>query len=425
MKKCLAMILTLALCLSAVSFAWAAEPVKLTLWTFQELHTQFFKEMLAQWNANPDNTPLEIDMQVYPYEDMHNKLTIALENGVGAPDIVDIEINMFANYLKGNIKLADLNDYVVPMADKLVMSRFENYARDGKYYGIDHHIGACVVFYNVELLESAGIDYKAIKTWDDFHAAGKTLLEKTGKPMTTWEVTDCWSIYPLLSQHGGDWLTMNNEVRMDEQVVIDTIAFMQSMLEDGTAVTTPGGMHHMEEYYGWMNAGGCASVVMPFWYSSRFTDYMPDLAGKIKLAPMPLWADGGHKSAQMGGTGTAVVASSENVELAKEWLAFAKLSFEGNIQAWRMLGNDPIMMDVYGSEELAAPNKFFDFFGDDMFDVVSSVLDDIPNTALTDKYPIAIDLVKSTLAYDAFELRLDAADVAQNCADELRVLIMD
>ena len=55
-----------------------------------------------------------------------------------------------------------------------------------------------------------------------------------------------------------------------------------------------------------MNGGGAASISMPFWYLNRFTDYMPDLAGKMKVAPMPLWADGGHKSAQMGGTGTAV-----------------------------------------------------------------------------------------------------------------------
>ncbi len=40
------------------------------------------------------------------------------------------------------------------------------------------------------ILESAGIDYTAIKTWDDFHEAGKTVLEKTGKPMIVWESAD-------------------------------------------------------------------------------------------------------------------------------------------------------------------------------------------------------------------------------------------
>ena len=96
-----------------------------------------------------------------------------------------------------------LNDIVEPMEDHLGMSRFNNYAKDGKFYGIDHHIGACIVWYNTEILEEAGIDYHDIKTWDDYHEAGKVVLEKTGKPMCTWESKDCWSIYPLVNQHGG------------------------------------------------------------------------------------------------------------------------------------------------------------------------------------------------------------------------------
>ena len=405
MKKLLAIVLTLALLVSLGVTAFADdEPIHLTLWTFQELHTQLYKEMLDKWNANPDNPKLDIDMQVYPYEDMHNKLTIALQTGEGAPDIVDIEINMFANYLKGDIQLADLNDIVEPMEDHLVMSRFNNYAKDGKFYGIDYH---------------------DIKTWDDYHEAGKVVLEKTGKPMCTWESKDCWSIYPLVNQHGGDWLTPDNEVRMDEQVVIDTLAFMKSMLDDGTAVACPGGNHHSEEYYGWMNAGGCASVSMPFWYLNRFTDYMPDLAGKMKVAPMPLWPDGGHKSAQMGGTGTAVVKTSPNADIAKEWLAYATLSFEGSVNTWLILGFDPIMTDVYGSEEMKAPNKFFDYYEDDtIFDMLKTILDDIPDTCLTEYFPAAADIVRNQMAYDLVIGGVDPAEIAHNCAEALRDEIM-
>ena len=86
MKKLLAIVLALAMLVSLgiTAFADGEEPIHLTLWTFQELHTQLYKEMLDKWNANPDNPKLDIDMQVYPYEDMHNKLTIALQTGEGA-----------------------------------------------------------------------------------------------------------------------------------------------------------------------------------------------------------------------------------------------------------------------------------------------------------------------------------------------------
>ncbi|MBR3108247.1 MAG: extracellular solute-binding protein [Clostridia bacterium] len=422
MKKLLAVLLTLALLMGACA-ALAEEPIKLTLWTFQALHTDLYKNMEEKWNADPDKPKIEIDYQVMPYEEMHDKLTIALQSGEGAPDLVDIEINKFANYLKGDIGLAPMNDYVEPIEDHLVMSRLNNYAKDGKFYGIDHHIGATVLFYNTALLEEAGIDYTAIKTWDDFHEAGKVLLEKTGKPMIVWESADCWSIYPIVNQHGGDWLAPDGTVRMDEPVVIDTLKFMKSMLDDGTAIACPGGNTHSEEFWGWMNGGNCASVSMPFWYLDRFTNYMPDLKGKMKVSAMPLWPDGGHKSAQMGGTGTAVVASSPNVEVAKEFLAYACLTFDGCVTTWKICGFDPILKDVYGSEEMKEPNVFFEYYDQDIFEVLAGILDDIPDTCISEYFPTASDIVKSQMAYRLAELMDDPEQIVKDCAEELRSAI--
>ncbi|MBO2517527.1 MAG: arabinose-binding protein, partial [Clostridiales bacterium] len=110
MKKLVAVLLAAMMLIGMMSFASAEEPIKLTLWTFQELHTELYQVMLDKWNADPSKPALEIDFQVYPYDDMHNKLTIALQSGEGAPDLVDIEINMFANYLNGTIGLAPMNE---------------------------------------------------------------------------------------------------------------------------------------------------------------------------------------------------------------------------------------------------------------------------------------------------------------------------
>jgi len=125
----------------------------------------------------------------------------------------------------------------------------------------------------------------------------------------------------------------------------------------------------------------------------------------------------------MGGTGTAVIKTSPNVELAKEFLAFARLSKEGNVQLWKILGFDPIRKDVYSMPELTEPNAFFDFFGDDLFEVVSSMLDDVPNTCLTDMFPSAADIVKNQMAYKLVVERVDPETIAKECAEELRNMI--
>lgn len=69
----------------------------LSFWTFQELHKAFMDDAVETWNkANPNNQ-IELKTDVYPYEEMHNKLLISLQSGVGAPDLADIEISKFAN----------------------------------------------------------------------------------------------------------------------------------------------------------------------------------------------------------------------------------------------------------------------------------------------------------------------------------------
>lgn len=126
-----------------------AKETKLTFWTFQELHKQFMDDAVERWNkAHPDKK-IVVETSVYPYDDMHNKLLIALQSGVGAPDIADIEISKFANYLKGRTpQLVPLNRVIEPVLDSCIEARFANYSKEGKYYGFPYHVGATVMYYN-------------------------------------------------------------------------------------------------------------------------------------------------------------------------------------------------------------------------------------------------------------------------------------
>nr|WP_255711174.1 extracellular solute-binding protein [Pelosinus baikalensis] len=177
----------------------------LTFWTFQELHKNFIDDGVATWNTNHPDKPIVVKTEVYLYDEMHNKLLIAIQSGTGAPDMADIELGKFANFLKGSKPgLVEFNDVIEPVKDKLIMGRLENYAKSGKYYGLDYHVGAEVMYYNKEILDQAGINVNDIVTWDDYIAAGKKVVEKTGKPMTTLESMEKWSYYPLICMQGSD-----------------------------------------------------------------------------------------------------------------------------------------------------------------------------------------------------------------------------
>jgi arabinosaccharide transport system substrate-binding protein len=403
MSVLLLILLTAALFANGQSDAKGTGSNEITFWTFNELHQQFYEAAAEKWNAQNPDRQIKLLAETFPYDDMHNKLLVALQSGVGAPAIVDIEISKFPNYLKGKIQLEPMNDYIDPIKDEFIISRFEIYGKDGNYYGLPFHVGAAVMYYNVEIMDAAGVNIDEIKTWDDYVKAGIKVKKATGKMMTTVETTDQWTFWPMISQRGSDFFAPDGSVILDNDANIATLEFLHDMIyKQEIAATTPGGLHHGEEYYGAMNAGEFGSLLMPMWFMGRFTDYMPDLKGKIAIRPMPSWTPGGKRSAGMGGTGTVVTNQAENVKLAKDFLAYAKLSKEGNISLWSFLGFDPPRWTVWDDDALKAKNKFTEYFvNDDIFSILLDVKDEINPVIITEQIPEATDLLRHDIMFQA------------------------
>ncbi|MBM7570860.1 ABC transporter substrate-binding protein [Aquibacillus albus] len=375
------------------------DATELTYWTFVEMHMEFFQDAAKRWNEeNPDN-PIKLVAETYPYDQMHNNLLLALQSGQGGPDITDIEIGRFPNFLEGQPQLLPMNEYVEPEMDNFIKSRFEVYSKDGNYYGMPTHVGATVMYYNKEIMDEAGVDIDSINTWDDYVEAGKQVVANTDALLTTVHTGDATTFQQMITQHGSDLAGENGDIILDNDHNVRTLQYLHDLIyEHEIAELTPGGQPHAEEWYAFMNEGGAASISMPMWYMGRFTDYMPDLEGKMVIRPMPAWEEGAGRSVGIGGTGTVVTNQTEEEELAKEFLAFAKLSKEANEKLWTVLGFDPPRWDVWESEAVQGDNKFYDYFGDDIFDTLLEIRDEINGFNVTPEYPdILTELNTNTL----------------------------
>lgn len=429
MKKFLSVLLVClmmaSLCGSAFA-APAAEPI--TFWTFQAAHQTFMESAAARWNETYPDRPIELQAETLGYDDLHNNLMISLQTGTGAPDLVDIEIAMYANFITGDeeyIPLVPLNDIVEPEKDVLIMGRFDNYANHGNYYGVDYHVGAAAMMYNKEIFEEAGVDINAIKTWDEFKEAGKVIREKTGKYIMAVETTEHWTYYPLITQQGSDFFDpATGEVILDNEINIATLEWLLDGVKQDIFVPMPGGFCHSEEWYAYMNEGNVAAIAVPLWYLNRFTDYMPDLDGKMAVRAMPVWVEGGGNSAGLGGTGTSVTNQAKNIDLCKEFLYFAKMSKEGAIATWTELGFDPLRTDIYEDPTMTAPNVFTDYFGDDVYAVMDETAPSIAGLSTSNPlYPTALTLVQKTVMFEVLsEQSKTPAESLKAAADELRAL---
>lgn len=394
----------------------AAEGTPLELWTFQEVHRQFYESMAEKWNEENPDKPVNLTVSVQPFDDMHNKLTIALQSGEGAPDMCDVEINKFPTYLEGEPQFMDLTSYVDPYRDDIVAARLEVYSKDGVNYGIPTHVGATVAFYDTSILEPAGVDYKEIKTWDDYKEAGLKVIEATGKAMGAAETGGTFIYQAMLAAQDADMTDENGDPALDSEASIKALSTIQELVEAGVDQTIPGGSVDGEEGYGAINAGGYATIIRPLWYMSRYPAYMEQIeAGRIGIAPIPVFdeADFGV-SYGGGGTGTVVTVQSENSELAAEWLCWAKLSEEGNRDIWNVLGFDPCNTSLWEDEELTTDesNQFISFFIDNPFDVLNTIKDDIRTIKSTYAVPTIDDIMTSVVLPDIIENGVPAEEAA-------------
>lgn len=397
----------------------------LNVWTFIELHQDFYMNMAEKWNeANPDKK-VKLVLSNMQYDDMHNKLSLALESGEGAPDIVDIELGKFPAFMTGEIGLMDLSDAIEPYKENIVQSRLDIYSKDDKVYGLPTHVGTTVAFYNEKLLSDAGVNYQDIKTWDQFKEAGVKYHEATGKYFACVETTAQWMINLMLAQKGGDYVDADGKLNITSNEMVEVLEYIKGMQETGAFETVPGGQPDNEEAYPSYNSGEYAVQIMPFWQTSRYTSYMSDLKEQVAIAPVPVFSETDGEVATIGGdgTGTAVVASGKNADLAAEVMAFIKLSEDANKEVWNVLGFDPVNTAVWTDTELTQnpDNQFVQFFTNYPFDTLNLVKDNIGTLqSYTDeKYPSINNEFCNVTLNSIFEDDMDVKEALQSSQETL------
>ncbi|GIO98115.1 putative arabinose-binding protein [Paenibacillus lautus] len=389
---------------------------ELSYWTFVELHGQHFEKMLGKWNAENPERQIKLNVTVMPYDDMHNKLSIAVQSGTGAPDIADIELGKFPDFLSGTPQLEPLNDVIDPYRDTIVKSRIDLYSKEDTNYGIPTHVGASVAFYNTEILEEAGVNYQDIVTWEDFKQAGIQVYEKTGKYMGTADTSAAWQASMLLAQQGADLTDDSGNPIVNSEAMVKAMTLLKDLQDNNVIATIAGGQPDTEEAYGEFNAGNYATAFMPLWQMSRYTNYMSDLSGKIAIAPIPVIEEGMPRSVGGGGTGTVVTKTAKDVQLAKDFLAFAKLSLDANKEIWNTLGFDPVNMDVWDMKDVThnAENQFVKYFVNNPFDVLNEIRDEIRLIKSTSASPTINNVLCTTTFNEIFE---DGKDITEALND--------
>jgi multiple sugar transport system substrate-binding protein len=181
------------------------------------------KEMVASWNAaHPDQ---KVTGQEIPAGKSSEEVIGAAITAGNAPCLVYNTAPAAIPQFQKQGGLVALDDFEGgrQYVEGRTGARAGQYrSPDGKYYQLPWKANPVVIFYNKKIFEKAGIDAEnpPLKTYDQFLATARTVVEKGGVPAAIWpapssEFFQSWfDFYPLLiAETGGRRLVENGKAQ--------------------------------------------------------------------------------------------------------------------------------------------------------------------------------------------------------------------
>ena len=296
----------------------------------------------------------------------------------------------------------------------------------GAAAGVPFHVGATVMYWNADLLESYGLDYKSVKTWDDYTKLGEELKEASNGEvyLTSVDTGGVDWMWLAMAENGEDWTGgPDGTVNVQLDSVKEMLTMQQNWLNDGIAMVSTDGHVDLEAGFSNIMDGKIASFPKAMWYMSRFKDYMPEMEGKYDITTCPVFEEGQKCSVGIGGTGTVVTNQCENPELAAEWLAWAKCSEEGENLIWNELGFDVCNTALWSDEAFAydESNTYNTFFRVKPYEVLNELAenDAIGTVYTTKNSPTLNDYMCTTTLNNVLEDGMDVDEALQDAQDYL------
>ena len=344
------------------------------LWTYNPAHVTYYRKLLGKWNTEDPDYTIEITFRVMPYDELLASLTKALNEGQGAPDICDIDAYSFPEVSKGlSGTLYPLDASAAPYLYFMHPSRMDVYiGSDGKRYAVPFRMGAAVQYWNMELLEAAGITQKevdAVTTWEDFRALGEKFKAAPGQGTKSFTVLDpedpMWTMLALAEY--------SEDTEKAGSAASEMTKAYQGWIDAGIA-------RSVTDVEAEIAAGNAASFTGSLAFMDNFVQDMHDQYGKWYITRCPVFTNGQPCSVCLDDSPTVITAQSKAPGLAADYICYAKM-YTDNMKSilWPDLSYDVCNTELWEDKAFAhdATNEYNTFFRNCPYDVLKEINDRI------------------------------------------------
>lgn len=348
-----------ALALALTSGPAFAVSGELTIWSWN-IAASSLESVVEGFNAKYPDVKVTV-------EDLGNQqvfdrlLAGCAAGGSGLPDVVSIE-NHEAEIFWAQFPDCFTDLKTLGYTDEIA-SGFPQFKRTELEvgdiaYAMPWDSGPAVMFYRRDFYEKAGVDPDSIKTWDDFIAAGKKVMEANpGVVMTQGDLnTDTEWTRMLANEQGCSYFADDGQsITVNQPTCVAALEKIKEIVDAGLMTAAD-----WNEKIQANTTGIVASQLFGAWYEGTIRSTAPaDQAGNWGVYLMPSLTPDGARAANIGGSSLAIPASSDNKEAAWAYVNYALGTNEGQVTMLREYGLVPSLLSALEDPFVNEPLPFW------------------------------------------------------------------
>jgi len=312
-------------------------------WVFSIPQRDSYVEKIADWNRAHPEKPFSMTLLSGP--NLERRVLSGFLSGTPVADLIEIHEGLFPKAFLGpldQIGFLDITDrlHSEGLYAQINEPSFSQQVSRGRHFGLPHDVHPVLLAYRADIVEAAGIDVSEIETWDDYFRVMHPLMadnDGDGRPdryllNLSDKRDDIISI--LVLQNDGEIFDDQDRPIFASERNAETLSRIIPWITgpDRVAIDVP-----------WSSSAGHRQMldglvvgnITPDWLLGFWKVENPQLAGKLKLMPLPAFERGGRRTSARGGCMIGINKRSAHVEESWEMAKALYLSTEIAEQTWR------------------------------------------------------------------------------------------
>ena len=340
---------------------------------------------------------VKVKVEDFNSDDLYDKLTVGLAaRGSGLPDVVLMEDERIPGYVHqfpgsfldlsklGYGKYKDSFNPAKVAADQ---------NKDGDFVAAPWDIGPAGVFYRVDYFKKANVDPNAIKTWDDYIAAGKKIKAATGAKLLPIDIPNSSTVFQMMMQQQGiSYFDQDGKITMQSKEAIQAMNVIKKLHDEDLILNNKG-------WDGIVTAtvnGSVATVPYGVWYAGTIMDQAQKLKGKWDVFYLPSFANGGTRYANVGGSSLLIPSTSKNQSAAYAFVEFFTTDKDSQLLGFEKYGLFPSLKETYSDPQFTANNAYFN--NSPIFKKFADIVNQVPKINVNENYAKASSLSSNAQA---------------------------